>query len=68
MVGLEHGVDDYVVKPFSPRELAARVKEILRLIPDEGRPQPEGDPPAFQIDEQRRQISYFGEVLDLTRY
>ena len=66
VVGLEIGADDYVVKPFSPRELAARIKAVLR------RTQPAaGDPPsnhAFQIDVSRRQISYFGIALDLSRY
>ena len=34
IVGLELGADDYVVKPFSPRELVARVKSVLRRMPD----------------------------------
>ena len=33
VVGLEIGADDYVVKPFSPRELSARVKVVLRRCP-----------------------------------
>jgi two-component system, OmpR family, catabolic regulation response regulator CreB len=37
VVGLEIGADDYVVKPFSPREVAARVRTILRRRPDPGR-------------------------------
>jgi two-component system catabolic regulation response regulator CreB len=66
VVGLELGADDYVVKPFSPRELAARVKAVLRrtgpasILPAAG--------PPFEIDEARLRISYFGEPLDLTRY
>lgn len=39
IVGLEMGADDYVVKPFSPRELAARVKVILRRAGQNGQPQ-----------------------------
>ncbi len=64
VLGLELGGDDYVVKPFSPRELAARVKAVLRR--DRGR----GEAPAavWAIDEERRGISYYGVPLDLSRY
>ena len=69
VVGLEIGGDDYVAKPFSPRELAARVKAILR------RTAAGTDPPAaasesqpFVIDHQRMRISYFGTPLELSRY
>lgn len=66
IVGLEIGGDDYVVKPFSPRELAARVKAVLRRTSP---PQSPSRPsPPFEIDEARLRISYFGEPLDLTRY
>lgn len=61
VVGLEIGADDYVLKPFSPRELAARVKTILRRRPA---------PPAadgIQIDEARAHASYNGKPLELTR-
>ncbi|MBT8369759.1 MAG: two-component system response regulator CreB [Deltaproteobacteria bacterium] len=66
VVGLEIGADDYVVKPFSPRELCARVKAVLRRthLPAGGEP----STPAFQVNESKRQISYFGAPLDLSRY
>ena len=69
VVGLELGADDYVTKPFSPRELAARAKAVLRrarhgIGGTGGTPQTA----AFALDEERRQISYFGTPLDLSRY
>ncbi len=66
VVGLEIGADDYVVKPFSPRELCARVKAVLRRTR-----QPMADGPttrAFRLNESKRQISYYGKPLDLSRY
>ncbi len=66
VVGLEIGADDYVVKPFSPRELSARVRAVLRRsAPRAGALK---QPAAFRIDEPRRRIFYFGALLDLSRY
>jgi len=72
VVGLELGADDYVTKPFSPRELAARAKAVLRRT-RRGDSGERGDSPppssaAFVLDEERHQISYFGKPLDLSRY
>lgn len=64
VVGLEIGGDDYVVKPFSPRELSARVKAVLRRV----KPAPANDDRVFGVDESRRKIVYFGCLLDLSRY
>jgi two-component system catabolic regulation response regulator CreB len=68
VVGLELGADDYVAKPFSPRELLARVRTILRR--SGRRALPEGDPAAraFAIDEERQRIRFYGEPLELSRY
>jgi two-component system catabolic regulation response regulator CreB len=66
VVGLEIGGDDYVVKPFSPRELAARVKAVLRRNPAPAGGQAVSSP--FVVDNQRMKISYFGKPLDLSRY
>jgi two-component system catabolic regulation response regulator CreB len=70
VAGLEMGADDYVVKPFSPREVAARARAVLRrgrsapaaAAPGSRRPHP------FSVDAPRRTITYFGEPLELTRY
>jgi two-component system catabolic regulation response regulator CreB len=69
VVGLEIGGDDYVVKPFSPRELAARVRAILRRVSNVPLP-PAGSAQALPlvIDEVRCQAVYFGTALVLTRY
>ncbi|MFZ5958633.1 two-component system response regulator CreB [Pseudomonas knackmussii] len=65
VVGLEIGADDYVVKPFSPREVAARVKAILRR--GALREQPVAVPAGlFQVDEERFLIHYRGQPLNLT--
>lgn len=70
VVGLEIGADDYVVKPFSPREVAARVRAILKRVA----PRPAaavdavGQRGPFQIDTARVQIHYHGQPLALTRH
>ena len=66
VVGLEIGGDDYVVKPFSPRELTARVKAILRRSHQNNHNR-SSDDSIWQIDAAKRQIAYFGELLDLSR-
>ncbi|AZC25631.1 two-component system response regulator CreB [Pseudomonas sessilinigenes] len=67
VVGLEIGADDYVVKPFSPREVAARVKAILKRMAPRPAPEPEAAA-LFTIDPERVQISYRGQALSLTRH
>ncbi|MBW8898152.1 MAG: response regulator [Massilia sp.] len=61
LLGLDAGADDYLCKPFSPRELIARIKAILRRA---GRPAPAL--PAIAIDAGARRIAIHGKVLDLT--
>jgi two-component system, OmpR family, alkaline phosphatase synthesis response regulator PhoP len=67
VAGLELGADDYVVKPFSPRELLARVRAVLRRAtgePDHGdRPFIVGD---LTIDRSRRMVTVAGSDVDLT--
>ena len=76
VVGLELGADDYIAKPFSPRELVARVRTVLRRSVRAAAP-PTVAPPApvapkapqpFLLDGERRQIRYYGRALDLSRY
>ena len=68
VAGLELGADDYVVKPFSPREVAARVKSVLRRsasAKDEVIEYFEfGD---VRVDVARRRVERGGEEIDLTR-
>ena len=86
VVGLELGADDYIAKPFSPRELVARVRTILRRsVRAAPAASPDSPPPAVQsagqaapaslspatpfvLDEERRQIRFYGQALELSRY
>jgi len=66
IVGLELGADDYLAKPFSPRELTARVRAVLRRTGGGG-PPPAAAAAGWEHDEARCRISYRGRPLDLTR-
>lgn len=69
VVGLELGADDYVSKPFLPRELVARVRSVLRrTAPRAAQESKAKSLTAFEVDEGRRQIRYYGELLELSRY
>jgi two-component system response regulator BaeR len=63
LLGLELGADDYICKPFSPREVVARVKAILRRIRRSTEP---GDASALRIDETQYRALIDGQPLDLT--
>jgi two-component system catabolic regulation response regulator CreB len=71
VVGLEIGADDYVTKPFSPREVAARVRVILRRARSGTVPVSEAAPGAgtlFELDAAAGRIRYRNRLLELTRY
>ena len=69
IVGLEIGADDYVVKPFSPRELAARVRVILRRAGGRaGAPPTAPEPARFTHDAAGARIAFHGQLLALKRY
>lgn len=62
VVGLELGADDYVIKPFSIRELEARIKAVLRRRKSESsKPQPE-----LQLDFDRRIAKRLGKMIELS--
>lgn len=68
VVGLELGADDYVVKPFSPRELVARVHARLRRAAADPAPSGVRQRGGFSHDEAGQRIAYQGHWLQLTRY
>ena len=67
LIGLELGADDYVTKPFSPREVVARVRAVLRRAGADREPAPlpiiAGD---VTIDLERRRVSVGGRTMDLS--
>ena len=69
---LELGADDYIVKPFSPTELVARIKTVLRRAVDNQEPEPATDPAepvswgALTIDYREEQATLDGQPLELT--
>jgi two-component system response regulator BaeR len=66
LLGLELGADDYLCKPFSPRELMARIKAILRRASPPAADPAAASTPALQLDEAARRIRIHGQPLALT--
>jgi len=67
VIGLELGADDYVVKPFSPRELVARVKAVLRRRERKAETQKLKFGDFLEMDLQKYVITIDGEVINLTK-
>ncbi|KAB8061592.1 two-component system response regulator CreB [Janthinobacterium sp. FT14W] len=78
IVGLEIGADDYVTKPFSPRELVARIRVILRRAGTAPAPRETGmtiaagvapaAPACFELRALEARVLFRGQPLELTRY
>ncbi|MGB0943261.1 MAG: response regulator [Marinomonas sp.] len=64
LLGLEMGADDYVCKPYSPREVVARVKANLRRVGFDQIEEPKTE--GFELDVDRLRVTYKGELIDLT--
>ncbi len=65
VLGLELGADDYIVKPFSPREVVARVKNVLRRAAPDGGEKPLA-PGGLTIDPRTRVVEVDGRRVELT--
>ena len=61
IVGLEIGADDYVTKPFSPREVSARLKAIIKRVKE---PIPVNQNIQFKVDEEKKRITYKGQLIE----
>ena len=66
VLGLEIGADDYVTKPFSPRELVARVRAILRRVDRETEPGDRIEAAGVSIDVARMRVEVEGRTVELT--
>lgn len=68
VVGLELGADDYVPKPFSPRELVARVRTVLRRVQRAAAPAANAaTATGFEVDDEKKSIRFRGKPLALSR-
>jgi two-component system OmpR family response regulator len=72
IVGLELGGDDYLTKPFSPRELTARVRAVFRRVEAPAAPAAQVERPSLmlhggiEVDTERHEVRYAGHVVSLT--
>jgi DNA-binding response OmpR family regulator len=66
ILGLEIGADDYVTKPFSPRELVARIRAILRRVDRQNEPGDRLEVAGVAIDVGRMRVEADGRMIELT--
>ncbi len=66
LLGLELGADDYIVKPYSPREVVARVKAVLRRSSPEAQAAQRWQSGDLLVDQASHSVSRGGEPVDLT--
>jgi two-component system phosphate regulon response regulator OmpR len=72
IIGLELGADDYIPKPFNPRELLARMRAVMRRIPGEGETTAEEDNPriikagGLTLDRAKQTVSMGDDEMDLS--
>ena len=66
IVGLELGADDYLPKPFNPRELLARIQAVLRRVAEPTEASATLTAGSLSIDVDRRQVTLHGDRIDLT--
>jgi two-component system, OmpR family, response regulator len=71
IIGLELGGDDYLTKPFSPRELVARVRAVFRRTEDRTADPPEARPSVLvyrgiEVDTERHEVRFAGRLIELT--
>ncbi len=66
LIGLELGADDYVTKPFSPREVVARVRAVLRRSGEAPLPREQVQVGELMIDQVRHEVRCHGELVELT--
>jgi DNA-binding response OmpR family regulator len=70
VIGLELGADDYIVKPFSTRELVARINAVMRRVTEASSPEPVAEPVLaigpLEVDRRRHEVRLDGEEVALT--
>lgn len=66
VIGLQIGADDYLPKPYDPKEMYARINSLIRRYKKTNEPENKEVSTAFKVDDLRHQIFYGGEPLNLT--
>jgi len=68
LIGLELGADDYITKPFSLREMAARIRSVMRRVAEKKSDHKQSNLRILnlELDTKRRRVSFSGRLLDLT--